>query len=129
MEPQNAGRCCNRSTLLISIILVACVGCRGPRTAAWQPVWEVPPKALDYAERGGELERPAGPWRFAGTIPRAFKNADGHYRICWIKKDPLRDSYWYMWYEFSADGSPRRAGHSSIPSPLKVPDPAKIPGW
>jgi hypothetical protein len=63
------------------------------------------------------------------VIPRAFLGVSGNYRICWIKKDPLRETYWYDLYELKADGSFVSAAGSSIPSTLRESDPRKIPGW
>jgi len=119
-----------RYALLSASLALALASCGGLqlRREERRPVWEVPPKALEYAQSGGGLAR-ADPWPFRGTIPRAFRDGDGNYRICWIKKDPLRDSYWWEWYEFSSDGTPRRGAAGPIPSRLKEPDPARIPGW
>jgi len=96
-------------------------------------VWEVPEGMLEYAKSGGEMQRAkrlkSQKWKYEGVIPRAFRDSEGNYRICWIKKDPLRASYWYNFYDFSSDGAPKAASMSSIPSSLKEADPTKIPGW
>lgn len=123
--------------LLISLICVFVSGCSSKsQNPTWKPVWEVPPYMLEY-QKGGEFEYNGRKIKtldrlmhrsFQGVIPQAFRDENGNYRICWIKKDPMRDSYWYELYEFSADGLMKEE-KSSIPSSLKGPDPQKIPGW
>lgn len=96
----------------------------------WQPVpvRDVPPEVVERAKNRSQ-QTAAAPWAFTGTVPRAFRAADGKYRICYIKKDPLRDSYWWEWYEFSPDGTLTKGARGSRPSKLKEPDPAKISSW
>ncbi|MBW8017480.1 MAG: hypothetical protein FVQ82_14975 [Planctomycetes bacterium] len=123
----------------MSLIFAFVGGCsQKSQKSTWKPVWEVPPQILDYAmgtesEDSGQMLKRLDVKRFKrkyqGVIPRAFRDAEGNYRICLIKKDPLRDSYWYELFEFSADGDSMKAAMSSIPSSLKEPDPTKIPGW
>ena len=133
----------NRSVvILVSIILAFISGCsRTHHNSAWKPVWEVPAEVY-YHTMGREMQNgkiqverfePLNSAQlkksYEGVIPRVFQDAKGNYRICWIKKDPLRDSYWYDMYEFSADGMFIKSVMSSIPSRLKEPDHTKIPGW
>ena len=94
----------------------------------WTETWEVPVEVWKAAEEENRRNS-AKPWRYEGVIPRVFLGASGNYRICWIKKDPLRDTYWHDLYELEADGKLLSAAASSIPSTLREPDPRKIPGW
>ncbi len=58
-----------------------------------------------------------------------FRGVNRNYRVCWIKKDPLRDSYWSDLYEVTSAGKAIFAAATSIPSTLREPDPRKIHGW
>lgn len=97
------------------------------QTGKWTHTQEYPVGIVALAEQQGR-KKSATPWRFQGVAPQVLSDGKGRYRVAWVKKDPLRDSYWYDWYEF--DGVKLVAsGFSSIPSPLKVPDITKAPGW
>jgi hypothetical protein len=129
--------------LLTALLIIVFVGGCSSQTeqSTWKPVWEVPAEVFYHAmgkeienskmmvKRLEPLDSPQRKKRYEGVIPRVFQDAKGNYRVCWIKKDPLRDSYWYDMYEFSVDGMHMRSAMSSIPSGLKEPDHTKIPGW
>ena len=97
------------------------------RPARWTRTQEFPAAIVALAERQ-DRKRSATPWRFEGVAAQVLADGKGRYRVAWVKKDPLRDSYWYDWYEF-AEVKLVASGASSIPSLLKVPDVTKAPGW
>jgi uncharacterized protein YcfL len=121
------------------LIIVFASGCSSQtEQSTWKPVWEVPAEVYNHAmgkEMGNNkmmvkrLNSERNRKRYEGVIPRVFQDAKGNYRVCWIKKDPHRASYWYDMYGFSADGRHMRSAMSSIPSVLEEPDHTKIPGW
>ncbi len=97
------------------------------QTGKWKRTQEFPVAIIALAERQ-DCKKSATPWRFEGVAPQAFSDGKGRYRVAWVKKDPLRDSYWYSWYEFDRVKLIASAA-SSIPSPLKVPDITQARGW
>jgi hypothetical protein len=126
-----------RSLPFLMICILATGGCRSQHTETdgvtapsdgWTETEEIPTEVWKAAQRHSR-EQSAKPWLYEGVSPRAFLGVSGNYRICWIKRDPLRGTYWWYLYEFKADGSLISATSSSIPSRLQEPDPRKIPRW
>lgn len=93
----------------------------------WTKTGEYPRTILAIAEADSRA-RSAKPWAFQDVVPQVFANGRGNYRVAWLKKDPLRDSFWYQWYEFDQTEL-TIGGRTSIPSELMEPDITQTPDW
>jgi hypothetical protein len=100
-------------------------GAGSPRR--WVPTQEYPDGIVAEAERHSRRHS-AKPWAFEGAPARVFTNRAGRYRVTWIRKDPLRNSYWYAWYEFKGKKI-FYFGGSVGPSDLASPDIRDAPRW
>ena len=99
-------------------------------TEATGAMWRIP-KGKRAPGLGAELWVEISSWHGVAVPyvkPQVFSNGQGRYRVGWVKKDPLRDSYWYAWFEFDQTALVV-AGQTGIPSPLMVPDITQAPGW
>jgi hypothetical protein len=122
--------CC--LTLTIAVILGGCASLDTTPSAApvdlWQAVSNAPADIVKAAE-DHDRAISATSWSFEGVQARAFRHPSGHWRVCWIKKDPLRDSYWFSLVQLTPEGEVQWSPKSTIPSDLLVPDPRAIDGW
>ena len=123
------------SRIVVLVVLLSCCilsGCESRRRTAESDPWRVvfdPPGHVIKAAEDQDRSLSLKPWRFADVDPQVFRNERGYWRVAWIKKDPLRDSYWYRWYELTPGGKVILASKSSVPSDLEVPDPRATSGW